>query len=98
MHHKNARMLLLAMGMIALVGMPEVAWAGPFDSAIEAACQFQRSLRQLALAVGMIGIISCLLLGYFNKMDFKWLATGIGVSYALPLVTSVIQWLSGGGC
>lgn len=78
----------------ALLAFPGVAHAGPFDTASNAANQFSRTFASFALAVGAIGMISCLLLGFFGKLNWKWVATGVGVSFGIAIVTPAITWLN----
>lgn len=80
---------------------PDVAWAqaDPFATAKEKACQAQQGLKQLAGAIGAIGMIACLMLGYFNKLNWKWLSTGIGVCFTINLVPSIMGFIAGSpGC
>jgi hypothetical protein len=87
------------------VMLPQAAWAqsnptgDPFAQAIEGANQVRDRLKSFALIVGGIGMVSCLLLGFFGKLNWKWVATGIGVSFALAIVPTAIGWLDsiGGG-
>jgi hypothetical protein len=80
-----------------LLSVPGVAHAGPFDTATSASQQFARTFATFALAVGAIGMISCLLLGFFGKLNWKWVATGVGVSFGIAIVTPAITWLNGLG-
>ena len=82
---------------IALVLLhPDAAWAqsDPFATAKEKACQAQQGLKQLAGALGAVGITICLILGYFNKLNWKWLSTGIGVCFTINLVPEIIGFIS----
>ena len=81
---------------IFAVAMPEAAYAqaNPFENANNAADQVVDSLAGFALAVGGIGMISCLLLGFFGKLNWKWVATGIGVSFGIAIVPTAIGWLN----
>ena len=80
--------------------MPESAMAqsnptsNPFTNAEDAAQDVVRSLTTFALAVGGIGMISCLLLGFFGKLNWKGVATGIGVSFGIAIVPTAIGWLN----
>ncbi len=76
------------------LALPGVAHAGPFDTATSASQQFARTFATFALAVGAIGMISCLLLGFFGKLNWKWVATGVGVSFGIAIVTPAITWLN----
>lgn len=82
----------------ALIAAPSVAFAvdsaDPFSGAAKGAETFRQSLTQFALAVGGIGLVSCLLLGFFGKLNWKWVATGGGVSFALAIVPQAINWLN----
>jgi type IV secretory pathway VirB2 component (pilin) len=86
---------MLAVMAVVVTVMPGDAHADPFATAITKACDIQRTFKQFASAVGAIGITACMLLGYFNKLNWKWLATGIGVSFSLPLVNGIIQMVGG---
>lgn len=88
--------------MFALVSfvLPQEAFAqaaqvDPFDTATRATGGIMNGLQTFALAVGGIGMISCLLLGFFGKLNWKWVATGIGVSFAIAIVPGTITWLGG---
>lgn len=75
--------------------LPSFAYAqDPFASATSAAQTVTATFKTFALAVGAIGMISCLLLGFFGKLNWKWVATGIGVSFAIAIVVPAITWLS----
>ncbi len=65
----------------------------PFETATSATDGIMDGLQTFALAVGGIGMISCLLLGFFGKLNWKWVATGIGVSFAIAIVPGTITWL-----
>lgn len=93
----NLTILAFAFAFVALV-FPDAAFAqrtssNPFDIATGATDDIMSSLQTFALAVGGIGMISCLLLGFFGKLNWKWVATGIGVSFAIAIVPSTITWL-----
>ncbi len=79
--------------------MPEAAFAqaggDPFASAAGAARNVRKTFTSFALAIGGIGMVACLLLGFFGKLNWKWVATGIGVSFALAIVPTAINWLDG---
>lgn len=77
----------------AMVAIPSVAMANPFAGAQTGAASFRDALTQFALVVGGIGMVSCLLLGFFGKLNWKWVSTGIGVSFALAVVPGAITWL-----
>lgn len=80
---------------LLLVFAPGIAHAqDPFGTATQAANQVTNTFKTFALAVGAIGMISCLLLGFFGKLNWKWVATGIGVSFAIAIVTPAISWLN----
>ncbi len=91
----NVKSLAGAALVIALAAFPSVASANPFSGAEAGANAFRQSLTQFALAVGGIGMVSCLLLGFFGKLNWKWVSTGIGVSFALAVVPSAITWING---
>ena len=84
----------------AFLALPDMAFAqsnptaNPFDRATSAADEVSRSLASFALMVGGIGMISCLLLGFFGKLNWKWVATGIGVSFGIAIVPTAIGWLN----
>lgn len=92
---------ILAFAFVMFIGfMPGAAFAqgsDPFATATAATNQVASTFKTFALAVGAIGMISCLLLGFFGKLNWKWVATGIGVSFAIAIVTPAIQWLNGLG-
>ena len=46
-----------------------------------------------------MAVVAILMLGFFGKLNWKWVATGIGVSFALAIVPTAIGWLDriGGG-
>jgi hypothetical protein len=94
-HKTNYAAALLA--AFVFLALPGIAHAGPFDTATSAAQQFSRTFATFALAVGAIGMISCLLLGFFGKLNWKWVATGVGVSFGIAIVTPAITWLNGLG-
>lgn len=86
---------IAALFAFAFVAAPEVAMAqDPFSTATSAANSVVNSLKTFALAVGAIGMVSCLLLGFFGKLNWKWVATGIGVSFAIAIVVPAISWLN----
>lgn len=95
----NTAFVAFAFAFLALA-LPDVAFAqsnptaNPFDNAERAAGDVVRSLSTFALAVGGIGMISCLLLGFFGKLNWKWVATGIGVSFGIAIVPTAIGWLN----
>ena len=79
-----------------MVGLPGTAFAqtNPFDGAQGAAESVQETFKNFALAVGGIGMVACLLLGFFGKLNWKWVSTGIGVSFALAIIPTMIGWLA----
>jgi len=90
------RTLFVVMAVVSVVMIVDPAYAqDPFANAKIKACAAQQGLKQLAGAVGMLGIVACLLLGYFNKLNWRWLATAIGASFALSSVPSIISWAGG---
>lgn len=91
-----AKTLLVVAMVVTIVMIVDPAYAqDPFAGAKQKACQAQQGLRQLAGAVGMLGITAALLLGYFNKLNWRWLATAIGASFALSTIPSIISWAGG---
>lgn len=66
----------------------------PLAKATTGAATFRDSLAQFGLVVGGIGMVSCLLLGFFGKLNWKWVSTGIGVSFAIVAVPGLINWVS----
>lgn len=98
----DAKAFLSFIAVIAAVSLfPEMASAqsggaavNPFASATTAADKITTQLKTFALAVGGIGMISCLMLGFFGKLNWKWVATGIGVSIGIAIVVPSITWLS----
>jgi predicted tellurium resistance membrane protein TerC len=94
----NTTFAFALMLAFALVAFPDAAFAqDPFGTARTAAQSFSRTFASFALAVGAIGMISCLLLGFFGKLNWKWVATGVGVSFGIAIVTPAITWLNGLG-
>jgi hypothetical protein len=82
-----------------MVGLPgsafaQVASGNPFGIATNAATSVQQTFKSFALAVGGIGMVACLLLGFFGKLNWKWVSTGIGVSFALAIIPTAIGWLA----
>ncbi|AXK43784.1 TrbC/VirB2 family protein [Erythrobacter aureus] len=86
--------LVLVAGLMALFPDTAMAQADPFANASAGAETFRQSLTTFALAVGGIGMVSCLLLGFFGKLNWKWVATGVGVSFGLAVIPGAINWLS----
>ena len=76
--------------------MPHAAWAqsDPLATATDAAETVQKSFQKFALIVGGIGLVACLMLGFFGKLNWKWVATGIGVSFGLAIIPTSIGWLA----
>ena len=97
---KTLAWIALAIAFVLLLSHPDIALAqDPFATAKAKACDAQRGLRQLAGALGAIGMVVCLMLGFFNKLNWKWLSTGIGVCFAINLVPSIMQFIAGSpGC
>lgn len=96
---RNVPVLIAAAALVLLAAHADPAFAqDPFAEARQAACATQQGLTRLAGAVGIIGMTACLLLGYFNKLNWRWLATGIGVSFFINTVPSWVMSLAGGGC
>src|SRR4051812_34794649 len=97
----HAVFLLVALAAAALnLIYPQAAWAqNPFAEATSAAGIISEGLRTFALAIGGVGMTACLLLGFFNKLNWQWAATGIAVSFTLAIVPSALDWLTslGGG-
>lgn len=90
-NHAFVAAILVATAGIVLT--PDVALANPFAGAEAGARQFRDSLKSFALVVGGIGVVSCLLLGFFGKLNWKWVATAVGVSFSLAIVPRAIDWL-----
>ena len=93
--------VFLTIALIMLLTHPDIAFAqgDPFATAKEKTCEAQRGLKQLAGALGAIGMVACLMLGFFNKLNWKWLSTGIGVCFAINLVPSIMSFIAGSpGC
>lgn len=67
----------------------------PFIGATTAAKSIRQSLTNFALAIGGVGLVACLLLGFFGKLNWKWVWTGVGVSFAIAIVPTAITWLAG---
>jgi hypothetical protein len=95
---RNRNMMTYTAALLAaffLIAYPDAAFAqDPFGTARSAATTFSRTFASFALAVGAIGMISCLLLGFFGKLNWKWVATGVGVSFGIAIVTPAITWLN----
>lgn len=93
-------MAAIAVLLIALVlaGPAFAQTADPFATAVAKACAFQNGLKRLAGVVGMIGMTVCLMLGYFNKLNWRWVATCLGCCFALGTVPAWVMALAGGGC
>ena len=85
----------IAVILLLLLLYPDAALAQADPTAKDKACQAQAGLRQLAGALGAVGMVACLMLGFFNKLNWKWLSTGIGVCFAINLVPSIISFVSG---
>ena len=93
----NTLAFALVVGFV-LMAFPDAAYAqDPFGTARTAATTFSRTFASFALAIGAVGMISCLLLGFFGKLNWKWVATGVGVSFGIAIVTPAITWLNGLG-
>lgn len=88
-------MLGLAVLLLALAD-PALA-QNPFATATSAANTVSSSLRTFSLSIGGVGMVACLLLGFFGKLNWRWVWTGIGVAFAIALVPSMINWLAGLG-
>lgn len=86
-------LIALLMAAPALAATPD-----PFATAVAKACAFQNGLKRLAGVVGMIGMTVCLMLGYFNKLNWRWVATCLGCCFALGTVPAWVMALAGGGC
>ena len=101
MGNQRRRRTALALSAIVAVAIlvPTAAYAqgDPFSAATAAANRARQGLQALALAAGLIGMISCLMLGFFNKLNWRWVATGIGVSFAISMVPGFIGFLAGMG-
>jgi hypothetical protein len=96
---KSSNTTLLAAIFFAGLAMadPALAQVGggdPLAGATAGAQTLQRSLASFGLIVGGIGMVACLMLGFFGKLNWKWVATGVGVSFAMAIVPGAIQWLS----
>ena len=87
----------VTIAVLAIHADPACAQADPFATAKAKATEIQAGLETFATSVGMIGIICCLLLGYFNKLNWRWLATGIGVSFAIGTVPGFVRTLASFG-
>lgn len=87
---------LVVAGLALAITEPAFA-QDPFAKASGAARTIFSSLSQFALVIGGIGMVACLLLGFFGKLNWKWVWTGVGVSFALALVGPTLTWLSGLG-
>lgn len=90
-------MIVLA-AIVIIHGDPAFAQADPFATAKAKACEVQQGFKTFTATVGMIGMVCCLMLGYFNKLNWRWLATGIGVSFAVNVLPTFVMRLGGGGC
>lgn len=88
---------LLAAAVIGtLMAHPALAQSAgnPLAGATDGAAEFRDALAQFGLVVGGIGMVACLMLGFFGKLNWKWVATGIGVSFAMATVPGAITWLA----
>ncbi len=97
-HRKAAltRMAIVAIAVMVVVVATDPAYAqDPFGMARQKACQAQVGLKRLAGAVGMLGIMVALMLGYFNKLNWRWISTAIGASFALTTIPGIILWAGG---
>jgi hypothetical protein len=90
-------MALMFLVAFVVVMLPGIAHADPLTAGTQAATSVQRTFKTFALAIGGIGMVACLMLGFFGKLNWKWVATGIGVSFGLAVIPSVITWLDGLG-
>ena len=72
--------------------------ADPFAEAVAKACAAQEGFIRLAGAVGVLGMMACLLLGFFNKLNWRWLSTGLAVSFFVNIIPEMVMKLAGGGC
>ncbi len=70
-----------------------------FDKPINAAEEIGVGISRFAMAVGLIGIVCCLILGFFGKLNWKWLITAGGASFGIAIAGFVMQQMSqlGGG-
>ena len=93
---RNAATITAATVAVALAAAPHIALAqeNPFAGATAGAEQFRAQLASFALIVGGIGMVACLMLGFFGKLNWKWVATGVGVSFSIAVVPGAIRWLS----
>ena len=89
---------LLAVLLLSAGPAMAQATADPFATAVAKACAFQQGLQRLAASVGMVSMVICLMLGYFNKLNWRWVATCLGVSFSLSVVPTWVMSLAGGGC
>jgi hypothetical protein len=94
-----ANVAVAAVLTLALTAIPEVAFAqasttDPFANATKGADTFRKSLTSFALVVGGIGMVGCLMLGFFGKLNWKWVGTGMGVSFGLAVVPQAIGWIA----
>ena len=87
-----AGLALFALGM-ADPALAQVTGGGdPFQKATTGARTIATNLSQLALAIGAIGVIACLMLGFFGKLNWRWVATGVGVSFGIAIVSGAINF------
>ena len=91
---KIALAVALGFAMTDTAFAQAVNGSDPFSTASTAANTFEKSLATFSLAVGGIGMVACLLLGFFGKLNWRWVATGIGVSFAIAGVPPMISYLS----
>ena len=83
-----------AAAVTSIIASPAFAdLSSPFDKATSAANSVATSLTTFALAVGLIGTAICLMLGFFGRLNWKWIATSIGVSFALAIVKITVNGL-----
>lgn len=91
---KNVLAAMAIVGAATLIPDVAFAQADPFANAERGAVKFRDQLASFSLVVGGIGLIACLMLGFFGKLNWKWVSTGIGVSFAIAIVPGAINWLS----
>lgn len=84
----------------AIAAEPAFAQASEiFDKPINAAEEIGVGISRFAMAIGLIGIVCCLILGFFGKLNWKWLITAAGASFGIAIAGFVMQQMSqlGGG-
>lgn len=65
-----------------------------FKTPTDAACGISKGISTFAMAIGLIGIVCCFILGFFGKLNWKWLITAGGSSFGIAMAGFVIKQMS----